>query len=140
MIDLPILLAEATSAPTGSVLTIGFVLAIIGVAVVASLIVSLMNYYFGDPNALVRSSQIKNCGLGFLAAAVSGVLFILAADGHVPKLSPFLFILFMFGAGIIGLFSGCLWYQLLVSKGGRMDGFAESDFSEPERPRRRWET
>lgn len=114
-------------------------LAVSGVALVTSLIVSLSIFFSGDPNALWRSVAKKNCGLCFLAAAAASVLFILLKDSSGPALAPEDFGVVVLGAGIVGLVSGIIWFYLLHIKIDRLGNFEDSIFSEDKRPKRRWE-
>lgn len=138
MTNLTILLASgASQAPADP--SPSLYLAVSGVALVASLIVSVSIFFSGDPNALWRSVATRNCGLCFLAAAAASVLFILLKDGSGPALAPEVFGLVILGAGIVGSVTGFVWFYLLHAKIDRLGNFEDSIFSDDKRPKRRWE-
>lgn len=110
----------------------------VGIATIVSLLVSILTYFGGDPNALIRPTYWKNCFLSFPAAMTASVVLLLFLDVQGIKLSYQEFMLVLLGTGLVSGITAWGWLYLLLRTGCRKMNFEESDFSDPRMRRRRW--
>ena len=141
MPELPLCTLLAAFQPAAdSISSLAIFLIPIGIAVAASLGVSLLTYFGGDPNALIRPTYWKNSLLSFPASMTVCVVFLLLLDVRGTKLSHQEFIVVLLGTGLVAGITAWGWFYLLLRTGSRMMNFEESDFSNPPVRKRRWET
>lgn len=141
MPELPLCTLLATFQPAAdSVSYFSTSLMAVVIAVVASLGVSLLTYFGGDPNALIRPTYWKNSLLSFPASMTVCVVFLLLLDVRGTKLSHQEFIVVLLGTGLLAGITAWGWFYLLLRTGSRMMNFEESNFSNPTVRKRRWET